>query len=435
MKGKLRVFEAFAGVGSQSMALRNIKCDYEVVGISDVDKYALIAYDAIHNNNEDVEIKTKEEMLEEIKSKNIGYNFSTGKSEIPRKEDDIRKLYNAHIRNKNFGDIRLIDPNKLPEFNLFTYSFPCKNISIAGMQGGFVEGSETQSSLIWECKKIIENKKPEYLMMENVKNIISKKHKPILDMWCDELDKIGYINILPEKGYLNGKDFGVPQNRERVIMISIRKDVVSNFNFPKGKDNGVRLKDILETNVDKKYYIPTDKLIIKDRTLPHNPSIGASRGRYIEKNGEKVTRQHLEINKNGISNSLTTIQTDNLVIESKNELIQVGVLNIKGNESNRRVYSDKGLSPTLNSMNGGNRQPKIMETITDDTLKFKKDEIRIRKLTPKECWRLMGYSDIDFYKAQDSGLPNSKLYERAGRGIVVPMLEEIFKNLFIEYIN
>lgn len=430
---KIRVFESFAGVGSQSMALRNIKCNYEVVGISEVDRYALLAYDAIHNEQIEVPTVSKEDMLKEIKGKNIAYNFSTGKSEIPRNEKDIKKLYDAHIRSNNFGDIRLIDPNDLPEFDLFTYSFPCKNISVAGQQGGAEKGSGTQSALVWECKKIIDSKKPRYLMMENVKNLVGKKHKPVLDMWCSELEKLGYINILPTKGYLNGKDFGVPQNRERVIMISIRKDVINNFNFPMGKDNGLRLRDVLEKNVDDKYYISKDKLIIKDEVLKHNPSIGASRGRYVEENGKKITKQHLEINKQGISNSLTTVQTDNLVIEDKNELIQVGMLNIKGNESNRRVYADAGLCPTLNSMNGGNRQPKVL--IPQATKQATGNDFRIRKLIPLECWRLMGFSDEDFYKAKNIGLADSKLYERAGRGIVVPMLEEIFKNLFYKYIG
>lgn len=430
---KLRVFEAFSGVGSQSMALRNIGCNYEVVGISEVDKYALLAYDAIHNTQEYIEHKTKDEMLEEIKDKNIAYNFSTGKSEIPRSEKDIRKLYEAHIRSNNFGDIRLINPDDLPDFDLFTYSFPCKNISIAGQQGGAEKNSGTQSALVWECKKIIENKTPKYLMMENVKNLVGKKHKPVLDMWCSELEKLGYVNILPEKGYLNSKDFGVPQNRERVIMISIRKNIINNFKFPTGKDNGLRLKDMLENNVDEKYYISNDKLIIKDSVLRHNPSIGASRGRYVEVNGNKITKQHLEINKQGISNSLTTVQTDNLVIEDKNELIQVGMLNVKGNESNRRVYADTGLCPTLNSMNGGNRQPKVL--IQQEIEQSMRNSFIIRKLTPLECWRLMGFSDKDFHKAKNIGLSESKLYERAGRGIVVPMLEEIFKNLFYEYIG
>ena len=142
----LRVFEAFAGVGSQRMALISIGIDFEVVGISDVDRYALLAYDAIHHNGEPVEEKTKEEMLAEFTKRNIAYNFSTGKSEIPKKHEDIKKLYEAHVRSKNFGDIRTIDVNELPEIDLFTYSFPCKNISVEGLKAGFDKNSGNQSS-------------------------------------------------------------------------------------------------------------------------------------------------------------------------------------------------------------------------------------------------------------------------------------------------
>lgn len=373
---KLKVFEAFAGIGSQSMALRNINVDYEVVGTMDVDKYAIIAYDSIHNNNEKVEYKTKEEMLEEINSKHIAYNFSTGKSEIPRKEDDLRKLYEAHIRNKNFGDIRLIDENTLPDFDFFTYSFPCKNISNAGQQAGFEEGSGTQSSLVWECRRIIKHKKPKYLMMENVKNLISKKHKPLFDLWCETLEQIGYNNYWK---VLNGKDYGVPQNRERVIMISIRKDVDDKtFEMQITNNKKTYITDILENEVDNTYFLSEDK--------------------YIDTidiyNGEK---QH--------------------------KLIYLGLLNTKGNECNRRVYDQKGICCTLNSMNGGNRQPKIR--IND----------KVRKMTPLECWRCQGFKDEDFIKAKRAGLPNSKLYERAGRGIVVPMLETNFKKIFKDYIE
>lgn len=462
MNNKLKVFESFAGVGSQSMALRNIGVAYEVVGISEVDKWALLAYDSIHNNNKQVENKTKEEMLEEIRASNIAYNFSTGKSEIPRSEKDIRKLYEAHIRSKNYGDITKINEKELPDFDLFTYSFPCKNISVAGQQAGLEEGSGTQSSLVWECRRIIECKKPKYLMMENVKNLVGKKHKPFFDLWCKTLEELGYINYW---NVLNGKNYNIPQNRERVIMISIRKDLGQDFEMPLGRaDNGIRLKDVLENDVDTKYYIDSSKLIFDDKILEKLPLIGASRGRYVDKE-KTITKQHLEVNHRGICNSLTTVTTDNLVVE-ENKLIQVGMLNERGNESNRRVYSEEGLSPTLNSMNGGNRQPKIMTTnvCIDDTQGFEKDEegnvipriydgyapslralrsglktlerdFRVRKLTPLECWRLMGYTDEDFYKAKDiGGLSQSKLYERAGRGIIVPMLEDIFKELFKEYI-
>lgn len=199
---KLKVFESFSGVGSQAMALRNIGVDFEVVGISEVDKWALLAYDSIHNNKEKVEIKTKGEMLEEIKRSNIAYNFSTGKSEIPKNENDIRRLYEAHIRSKNYGDITKINEKELPDFDLFTYSFPCKNISVAGQQAGLEEGSGTQSSLVWECRRIIKEKMPKYLMMENVKNLVGKKHKPFFDLWCKTLEGLGYINYWK---VLNGK--------------------------------------------------------------------------------------------------------------------------------------------------------------------------------------------------------------------------------------
>ena len=160
---KLKVFEAFAGIGSQSMALRNLGIDYEVVGISEVDRWALLGYDAIHNEMYDIELPSKEEMLKEFYDKHIAYNFSTNKSEIPKRIEDIEKLYKAHIKNKNYGDIRLINVEDLPQMDLFTYSYPCKNISVAGQQAGLEEGSNTQSSLVWECLKIIEYCKPKYL--------------------------------------------------------------------------------------------------------------------------------------------------------------------------------------------------------------------------------------------------------------------------------
>lgn len=423
----LRVFESFAGIGSQRMALRNLGIDFEVVGICEVDKYALLAYDAIHNKKEYVEEKTKEEMLKEFENKHIGYNFSTNKSEIPKKYEDIKKIYEAHIRSKNYGDIRLINQLELPEIDLFTYSYPCKNISVAGKSDGLIEGSGTQSSLVWECFKIIEHSKPKYLLMENVKNLVGKKHKPQFDIICQKLNDLGYNNYWK---VMNGKDYGVPQNRERVIMISIRKDVDNgNYHIPKPIKLNKYVKDLLEENVDDKYYISSDKLIIKNNVI-YNP-------------------------------------------KCEDRLIEIGLLNTKGRESNKRVYHENSLCPTITSMNGGGRQPKILIpqatkqgyiemniggicdmsyptsktrrgrvqengnisptlTATQQDVVIVENDYKIRKLTPLECWRLMGFKDEDYYKAKEIGLPETKLYERAGRGIVVPMLEEIFKELFKE---
>ena len=248
----LRVFEAFAGVGSQRMALRNIGIDFEVVGISDVDRYALLAYDAIHHNGEYVEEKTKEEMLEDFRKRNIAYNFSTGKSELPKRYEDIKKLYEAHVRSKNFGDIRTIDVNELPEIDLFTYSFPCKNISVAGKQDGFEVKSDTQSSLVWECRKIIEKAKPKYLLLENVKNIIGKNFKGIFDTWLSYLESLGYTNYYQ---VLNAKDFGLAQNRERVMMVSILGDHKPYKFTTSLNDTSSTIDSVLEDNIDEKYYL------------------------------------------------------------------------------------------------------------------------------------------------------------------------------------
>lgn len=172
---KIRVFEAFAGYGSQNLALKRLKRDfphfeYEVVGISEIDKYAIQAYNALHPNV------------------------------------------------TNYGDISKIDWAQVPDFDLFTWSFPCTNISTAGRQEGFLKGSGTASSLAWECLKAIKIKRPKYLLMENVAALVSQKFLPHFRELQNEISKFGYEHFTQ---VLNAKDYGVPQNRERVFMISI----------------------------------------------------------------------------------------------------------------------------------------------------------------------------------------------------------------------
>lgn len=395
---KVRVFTCFAGIGSAEMALRNLGLPYEVVGISEVDKYALLAYKAIHHTNEDLDVDiSKEEMLKIFKDKNIAYNFSTNKAEIPKNIDDIKELYKADKISKNYGDIRIIDPNLLPSFDLLTYSYPCKNISVAGGQAGLDKGSGTQSSLLWECEKIISNKKPPYLLMENVKNLVGKKHINSFKEWIDVLDTKGYNSYWQ---VLNGKDYGVPQNRERVMMVSILKDKdTSGYIFPSKIPLVLSLKDILDKDVPSSYFISPHKYRHIIDNLHAQEALYCTDTHYYE----------------GIS-------VDQYIKKRRRQLIQIGNLDNK-THANTRVYSDEGLCPTLNSMNGGNRQPKIATEI--------RNAILIRKLTELECWRVMGFTDEDFYKARDiAKLPKTKLYERAGRAIVVPMLEAIFVKLF-----
>jgi len=174
----LNVFEAFAGIGAQAAALRNIGVAYKVVGISEIDKRAIKAYNLIHGDT------------------------------------------------PNFGDISKIDPTTLPDIDLFTYSFPCQDLSTAGLQRGITE--ETRSGLLWECRKIIDAKLPKYLLLENVPALVGKKHKPDFDKWIAYLDSKGYNTYWK---VLDAKDFGVPQSRKRVIGVSILKEHDKGFTF------------------------------------------------------------------------------------------------------------------------------------------------------------------------------------------------------------
>ena len=226
----LRVFEAFAGIGAQSLALERLKhnfpdFDYKVIGISEVEMNALAAYRAIHGD-------------------------------IP-----------------NYGDISAISWGSIPDFDLFTYSFPCQSISTAGKQAGLEEGSGTRSSLLWECRKAIEVKRPKYLMMENVKALLQKKFKPFFLKWVSELDSFGYDSYYQ---VMNAADYGVPQHRERVFCISIRRDGDGQtFNFPKPYPLEYCIEDILEKDVDEKYYLSEKvleyfKRVDEDKSHCHN---------------------------------------------------------------------------------------------------------------------------------------------------------------------
>ena len=357
----LRVFEAFAGYGSQSIALRNLGIEHEIVAISEIDKYAIKAYEAIHGPT------------------------------------------------NNLGDICKIDPEDIPDHDLFTYSFPCQDLSVAGKQAGLGKG--TRSGLLYECEKVIEAKKPKYLLLENVKNLVGKKFKPQFEEWLSYLEGLGYTNYWK---VLNAKDYGVPQNRERVFVISILGEHKP-YEFPKAIPLDKCIADILEDKVDEKYYInkpfhlvnkghqaeldikgmdcikrayATDKVSptlttmqggMREPKILTLPCICASRGRNPDNPSDRTagapTEQRLEFNTKGTSNTITTVQKDNYVVE--------------------KAY-------------------------------------RIRKLTPRECFRLMGMRDDDIDKIQAAGISNTQQYKMAGNSIVVNVLEAIFKNLFME---
>ena len=414
----LRVLEAFAGYGSQSIALRNLGIEYEVVAISEIDKYAIKAYEAIHGPT------------------------------------------------NNLGDICKIDPKDIPDHDLFTYSFPCQDLSVAGKQAGLGKG--TRSGLLYECEKIIEAKKPKYLLLENVKNLVGKKFKPEFNKWLEYLEGLGYTNYWK---VLNAKDYGVPQNRERVFVVSILGEHKP-YEFPKAIPLDKCIADILEDEVDEKYYI-------------NKPFHLVNKGHQAELDikGQDCIKRAYGTDK--IAPTLTTMQGGMREPKILEDLDFVGGIGDKdwagdGKKLSRnypqgnRVYSDKGIACSQTSNGGGlggstglylvnlpciaasrGRNPENPSSReaglpTEQRLEFntkgtsntittvQKDNYvvertcRIRKLTPRECFRLMGMRDDDIDKIQAAGISNTQQYKMAGNSIVVNVLEAIFKNLFME---
>lgn len=364
----MKVLSLFSGIGAFEKALDNLEIPYELVGYCEIDKYASKSYSAIHNVPESM----------------------------------------------NLGDITKVDEKTLPkDIDLLTYGFPCQDISIAGkMQGLFDEdGISTRSGLFFEALRIIEETQPRVAIAENVKNLTGKTFKDQFKIVLDSLELAGYINYW---AVLNAKDYGVPQSRERVFIVSIRKDIdIISFKFPEGFPLEIRLKDILEDEVDEKYYL-------SDKTKDYLATITMKEESRVKDNfiEEPAVKQ--------IGNCCPTKTRDN--------------------PNQGRIYDSKGLAPCLNQMGGGNRQPFIIEDfyknrddrIYEDVaptlrserigLKVAESNLRIRKLTPKECFRLMGFDDADFEKAEAVN-SNTQLYKQAGNSIVVPVVEYIIQAL------
>lgn len=401
----IKVFEAFSGVGAQRMALRNIGVDFEVVGTSDWEINTTVSYNAIHTKNP---IDYSEELTDQEMN---DYFFKIGISsdgKIPLTKDKIKRIpikkkkdiYNAFRNTKNFGSIVNIKPEDVPDHDLFTYSFPCQAVSVAGNQNGLEKGSGTSSSMLWECQKIIEAKMPKYLLMENVKNLVGKKFKAFFDEWVAYLDDLGYKTYWQ---VLNAKDYGVPQNRERVFAVSILGDHEP-YTFPSKTPLNVVLKDFLEKEVNQKFYVSQDKVdqLLKNlngkidltkqvigTVHPKNDLAFATRDRVY--NGDKIAPtltstmykdapkilnvgnvnpsgngMNGEVySEEGVAPTLTTNKGEGL------KVMQIGNIVNTGNWDNPqrgRIYAAEGLSPALNTVGGGGLEPKILEIETGEEL-------------------------------------------------------------------
>ena len=437
----IRLIELFAGIGSQAKALQRLGANFEHYRICEFDKYAIKSYNAVH-----------------------GTDFETS---------DITEL--------KAKDLGIVDTDKY--CYIMTYSFHCQDLSLAGKCKGMARGSDTRSGLLWEVERLLDEceELPQILLMENVTQVHGKKNKEHFDEWIAFLESKGYRNFWQD---LNAKNYGIPQNRNRCFMVSVLGDYT--YTFPKEFPLDLRLKDMLEAEVDEKFYLsdtminffientkrqaekgngfrfqPTDgncvgKAVttraggrmddnfineakrlggifdsegkthqagsVWDREalsptidtmqggyrqpLVIDPFICASRGRKPENPSDRTTgiplEQRMEANFSGCSNTLTTVQKDNYVAEP-----------LAYDEQNRYIRND-GCVGTLTT---DGSSPKHNNRVIENA--------RIRKLTPKECWRLMGFDDADFEKAEKVN-SNTQLYKQAGNSIVVDVLYYIF---------
>lgn len=522
----IRLLSLFSGIGAFEKALTRLGIPYKIVHYCEIDPYPAKAYSIIHHIPEEC----------------------------------------------NLGDVKKIDIDKLEDFDMMTWGFPCTDVSVAGKAEGLKIKCEnckqvfnlselikmscpycnsknvvsnTRSGLYFEGLKILVAKKPKYSIIENVKGLTNKKNKKNFERILKDLEEAGYNNYWK---ILNAKDFGVPQNRERVFIVSIRKDIKQDFKFPEGFDSGIRLKHILEPVVDEKYYIPQERCekLLKDI----KEKVKLSRNNVIQINNPPFSQERIYSpegnsptimagNKGGGKEPCKIIEisdynedTDGDLINSNARILQIGKVDIKGNDRVKRVYSPEGLSPTLDTMQGGWRQPKVIVQTSGKNMlcedngktpneldfvggiktgkmwldngkklsrnykqgnriysiegiacsqtanggglggptglyavydpynrKLPKNQdaittlrtnysngnaqiictdeyrLRIRRLTPLECFLLMGFDKEDYLKLKENGFSDTRLYKMAGNSIVVNVLEHIFMQLFKKIIS
>jgi DNA (cytosine-5)-methyltransferase 1 len=385
------------------------------------------------------------------------------------------------------GDVTKVNENDVPDHDLLVFGMPCQAFSVAGKRLGF---EDMRGTLYFEAMRIAKVKKPKALWMENVKGLISHDSGRTLEVMAQAMSDIGYkidFNVM------NSKYFGVPQNRERIFMIGIRDDLVEtaewvvgkrsdvvakgkkriaqlgvktfNFDWPAQNEVTVRLRDILESDVDEKFYLSEDKTAKLVAQLEAQAKPNEVRPVLTPDRIEK--RQNGRRFKENDEESFTlTAQDKHGVALSEPQML--GHIDLKGHDAIKRVYSAEGVSPTLTTMGGGHREPKIAEkqpklniighsgsggqkghiyesselisclTATDYKQPkqiFGEDtKYRIRKLTPKECFLLQGFSTETFDKLTANGISNSQLYKMAGNAVTVNVIDAIGKRL-ITYLN
>ncbi len=363
---KLKVLELFGGIGACSTALKRLNIDYEIVDYVEIDKYAVKSFNAIHNTNFEPQ-------------------------DISKWDKDV-------------------------EVDLIMHGSPCQDFSLAGKQAGGDEGSGTRSSLMYETIRIVEKLKPKYVIWENVKNLLSKTHKHNFDNYLKTLEELGYTNYYQ---ILNARDYGIPQHRERVFTISIHHDD-STFKFPIKKALDIRLKNLLEDEVDEKFYL-SEKMI---------EYISASNEKWSGNNKESIINKDIATTINTGEGS-RRCDASNYVCNDVENNFNLKIKNFT-KQGYLEAHEGDGVYISNIDKKRGTVQKEMIPTLkTNLDVGVVVKNLKIRKLTPKECFRLMGFNDEEFEKAAKVN-SNTQLYKQAGNSIVVNVLQAIFKNLLMK---
>jgi len=432
---KLRVFSAFAGYGTDNFALKQLGIDYELKGFSEIDKYAVQCFEQNHCH--------------------------------------VVLDGQGRLNPKNFGDITKIKVEDLPDYDLFTGGFPCQAFSVAGKGLGELD---PRGTLFWDIIRINEIKKPKYMLLENVKGLTTQKHQATFDKILSELNRIGYgVSWM----VLNTKNYGVPQNRERVFFVCFRKGEAVNFNWPQEEELKLFIKDILEPEpVDSKYYLKPhqvakleEALIKKLGTKQISDSIrsGGKGSMDAKHNHDLIT---INPNGNQVPNIPEIGEANRLYdIEGVSPSIKASAINVKSvqwdqsgkghNSQEDRAYNADGVMCTIPNANPSNKvnifalrsfprkgtkevdgerfqNPEFREEGCSNSLtSVEKDNLVnqqgvFRRLTPKECFRLQGFLKDE---VNLDGLSDTQKYKLCGNGQSVNVVKKILERMLKDYIN
>ena len=391
VRGKpIRLIELFAGIGAQAKALENLQIPFEHWRVCEFDEWAISSYNAVH-----------------------GTTFATS---------DITKI--------SADDLDIVDTNEYTY--ILTYSFPCQDLSAMGKGRGMEKGSGTRSGLLWEVERLLNEctELPQVLLMENVPQVHGARNKEHFDQWLDFLKNKGYSNHWED---LNAKDYEVPQSRNRCFMVSILGEY--DYKFPVPVTLEKTLGDVLDKEVDGRYYLTEERCMrIANWKAQQNPLERVNGAESIcptlTARGAGEYHSGMVLYSPYISKSTNlrgTVLQRQVCEESIDQTEPYEVIDY--------TYSNRRLEEIAN---GGVKiknksDPRIMSTLTTQAYNFavRLPSDAFRVLTPRECWRLMGFSDDDFDKACLVS-DEKHLYQQAGNSIVVNVLMAIFKNLLIQ---